>query len=191
MLRVIAIVFISFALSACRTDSSAIDTAPASQQSAASSSSQQSTSNGSVQQSVSSGSSAKLPATIPAASSEKVAQQSTSSSGTYKAQPVSPPESADEVLAEEVLDEPVSVTLEWTIPMHRENGDLLGASDLDGYIIEYSSQPGSVEQEYVEGGQVSSHSLSLPAGSYQFRVIAVDNNGLTSNPSDWINADLA
>jgi hypothetical protein len=183
MLRVITIVFISFALSACRTDNNVIDTAPTSKQSAVSSTAQQSTSSGST---------AMLPASIPSDGGERAKQQpaasddTVTSSGAYTAQPVSPPSPADELLYE-----PVSVTLEWTIPMQRENGDLLGASDLDGYIIEYSSKSGSVEQDYVQGGQVNSHSITLPPGSYQFRVIAVDNNGLTSNPSDWVNADLA
>lgn len=174
MLRVIAVLLISFALSACRTDNNVIDTAPTSKQSAVSSSSQQS---------AASGSTAMLPAGIPGSDEQ---QRATNSSGAYTAQPVSPPGAADELLYE-----PVSVTLEWTIPMQRENGDLLGANDLDGFIIEYSSQSGSVEQEYVQGGQVNSHLLTLPPGSYQFRVIAVDNNGLTSNPSEWVNADLA
>lgn len=104
----------------------------------------------------------------------------------YSAQPESRPEPADPVRYQ-------SVTLEWTIPMQRENGQLLGANELDGYIIEYTQKraPGVVEQQYVEGGQVASHSLELPPGYYSFRVIAVDTQGLTSNPSEWVGVTLS
>ncbi len=185
MLRVITIVFISFALSACRTSSNVSDTVSTNTQSTASTYSQESISSDPV---------TKLPTTTdnttnntPANtdSSQQLSQLASSANTVYTAQPMSPPKPADDVIYEDV-----SVTLEWTIPLHRENGELLGASDLDGYIIEYSSQSGGVMEEYVNGGQSSSHSLSLPSGAYQFRVIAVDSNGVKSNPSDWINADL-
>ena len=104
----------------------------------------------------------------------------------YSAQPESRPEPADPVRYQ-------SVTLEWTIPMQRENGQLLGANELDGYIIEYTQKgtQGVVEQQYVEGGQIASHSLELPPGYYSFRVIAVDTQGLTSNPSEWVGVTLS
>lgn len=153
MLRVITIVFISFALSACRTSSDGSDSAPTSTQS-----------------------------TEPTYS-----QLTSTANAVYTAQPVSPPKTVIEVTYEDV-----SVTLEWAIPLQRENGDLLSASDLAGYIIEYSSrQSGPLAQERVQDGQSNSHTLSLPPGAYQFRVIAVDSNDVMSKPSDWINADLA
>jgi hypothetical protein len=104
----------------------------------------------------------------------------------YSAQPESRPEPADPVRYQ-------SVTLEWTIPIQRENGQLLGANELDGFIIEYTQkgQPGVVEQQYVEGGQVASQALELPPGYYSFRVIAVDTQGLTSNPSEWVGITLS
>ena len=88
--------------------------------------------------------------------------------------------------------EPAIVTLEWTIPLQRENGELLGANDLDGYIIEYSTagKTSGFEEEYVVNGQTSRYELTLLPGSYQFRVIAVDITGLKSEPSEWVTADL-
>ncbi len=104
----------------------------------------------------------------------------------YSAQPESRPEPTDPVRYQ-------SVTLEWTIPVQRENGQLLGANELDGYIIEYTQKgtQGVVEQQYVEGGQIASHALELPPGYYSFRVIAVDTQGLTSNPSEWVGITLS
>jgi hypothetical protein len=183
MIRILAIIVIGFTLSACRTGS---DAPAASQQSAQSEASDtrdytQQTDAGSNTLSES-----RPREEPPATAGEGFNKQQASASGpTYMPQPVSPPEAVDPVKYH-------SVTLEWTIPVQRENGDLLSASDLDGYIIEYANQsePGTIDQQYVQGGQAASHSLSLLPGSYRFRVIAVDINGLASNPSDWVTADL-
>jgi nitrous oxide reductase accessory protein NosL len=182
MLRVVAIVFISFALSACRTNNDESDTTPTSTQSTASTYSQKN---------IPGSPATKLPTTTDNTptntdSSQQLNQLTSTTNAVYTAQPVSPPESANEVTYEDV-----SVTLEWSIPLQRENGVLLSASDLTGYIIEYSSQSGPLTQERVQGGQSSSNTLNLPPGAYQFRVIAVDSNDVRSKPSDWINADLA
>lgn len=164
MLRVLSILIISFALSACRSSDDVSSTGGASPTS---------------QNNVSSTSQ-------PRETIQSTGRNQGSSEPIYTAQPFAPPQTVEPVSYQ-------SVTLEWTIPLQRENGELLGASDLDGYIIEFVDQtnPDTVDQTYVEGGQANSHSLSLPAGTYRFRVIAVDRNGLTSNPSDWVDADLA
>ncbi len=179
MLRAILIVFIGIALSACRSgdDVSSTGGVRLTSNKATSASSAPAKQHNTTREAT------KLPAPAPAPA--PVEQQATTSSPVYTSQPVTAPEAADPISHQ-------PVTLEWTIPMHRENGDQLSASELNGYIIEFVNQsdPGAVDQAYVEGGQISTHLLSLPPGSYRFRVIAVDNNGLTSNPSDWVNADL-
>lgn len=85
-----------------------------------------------------------------------------------------------------------TVSLEWTIPLQRENGDPLGVNDLDGFIIEYSTQGDSSDYDvvYVEGGLTNHRDFELIPGRYQFRVIAVDTNGLQSEPSEWVEAEL-
>ena len=120
------------------------------------------------------------------APAQSVKKPATADEPMYSAQPESRPEPADPVRYQ-------AVTLEWTIPMQRENGQLLGANELDGFIIEYTQKgkPGVVEQQYVEGGQVASQALELPPGYYSFRVIAVDTQGLTSNPSEWVGITLS
>lgn len=173
MLRVILIVFVGFALSACRSGDEVSSTGGKSN----------------VNYQVAGNNVMQAPTKVPETIStgEKTLQQKkTNTTPVYTPQPAAPLDPTEPV---QVL----SVTLEWTIPLQRENGDLLGANDLDGYIIELidQSDPDAVDQAYVEGGEASSHSFDLPPGSYRFRVIAVDSNGLMSNPSDWVNADLA
>jgi hypothetical protein len=178
------LLMVAFSLSACRTNSSSAtaDIQPAS------------SSNNIAQQAVSQPEKSvqdTLPYKAPPARQEPTrtvdtpAEKPLGSTPTYAAQPESRPEAADPVRYQ-------SVTLEWTTPLQRENGQLLGPNDLDGFIVEYTRQsaPETVAEDYVEGGKAVSYSMELPPGSYRFRVIAVDNKGLTSNPSDWVSADL-
>jgi hypothetical protein len=193
MLRTLIILSIAFSLSACRSGSNTASTAPA-----------DSTANVLAGWTIPEKKAQALPepeesakkvvASPPAEQqvvqeqppAQPVKQPASKEQPMYTAQPESRPEPADPVRYQ-------SVTLEWTIPMQRENGQLLGANELDGFIIEYTQKgkPGLVEQEYVEGGQQASKALELPPGYYSFRVIAVDTQGLTSNPSEWVGITLS
>lgn len=173
MLRVILIVLIGFALSACRSGDDVSSTGG------------KSSNDNFVAQSIDR-SLGRVPTPNQQNTPAETVDKSSNDAPIYTHQPVNPPNNI-----EPVSDQPVS--LEWTIPAQRENGALLSASDLDGYIIEFveTSNPDSLDQTYIEGGQVSSHSMSLPPGNYRFRVIAVDSNGLTSDPSEWVDANVA
>ncbi|RKZ15816.1 hypothetical protein DRQ53_08085 [bacterium] len=104
-------------------------------------------------------------------------------------------ESAELARVRVVFELPVAdttdVTLEWTIPNERENGDALPVDELAGYRVEYAEDiNGAIVPAYVSGGASSSHDMTLPARVHQFRVTAIDTDGLESNPSPWVEGDL-
>ncbi len=190
MLRILIILSIAFSLSACRSGSNTASTASAegSQNVLAGWNLPDTNTQPAPQEptrEVASQPAAQQVVQEPAPT-QSLKEPATADQPLYSAQPESRPEPADPVRYQ-------SVTLEWTIPIQRENGQLLGANELDGFIIEYTQkgQPGVVEQQYVEGGQVASQALELPPGYYSFRVIAVDTQGLTSNPSEWVGITLS
>lgn len=177
MLRVILIVFLGIVLSACRSGDDVSSTGGKSS----------SNNIAAFQNQDKSLDQLPLPETpVDEASEQKPVEKANTSEPIFTTQPVTPPEEVEEVSYH-------PVTVEWSIPAQRENGELLSASELDGYIIEFvdQSNPGTVDQTYVEGGQVNRHSMSLPSGSYRFRVIAVDRDGLTSDPSSWVDTKLS
>lgn len=192
MLRALLILSIAFSLSACRTNSESASTTTSSNNNLLagwSSADQLQPAPAPEPAEPAKKELAKLPANQQLAEQpapSETVQQPPARETTYSAQPESRPEPADPVRYQ-------SVTLEWTIPMQRENGQVLGPNELDGYIIEYTQKgtQGVVEQQYVEGGLVASHALELPPGYYSFRVIAVDTEGLTSDPSDWVGITLS
>lgn len=81
-----------------------------------------------------------------------------------------------------------SVTLNWTAPTEKANGDILTMNELAGYQIVYgtSNDPFAnviaINQPYA-----SNHTIDgLPAGDYTFRISAYDNMGRISTYSNSI-----
>lgn len=86
----------------------------------------------------------------------------------------------------------VEVTLEWSIPTHRENEEVLPVEELAGYRIEYqpTDADGVPHAIAVTGGAQSSYDMDLAPGLYRFRVTAIDTDGLESEPSAWVEGNL-
>lgn len=75
-----------------------------------------------------------------------------------------------------------SVTLSWTIPSARENGDSLELYEIGGYEIQYKKAGDALYySETVSESQTSQHVVTnLEAGDYEFKIAAYDVNGLYS-----------
>lgn len=92
---------------------------------------------------------------------------------------------------EPTFQEQTPVTLEWSIPTQRENGDSLSVDELAGYLVEYTKDiAGAYTPVLITSGAADHHDFSLPPDVYQFRVTAIDTDGLKSNPSPWVEGDL-
>ena len=83
------------------------------------------------------------------------------------------------------------VTLNWTIPNQRENGNALPVEELCCYTIEYKTGTSSTIATEVTGGGTSSYTYSnFAPGIWQFRILAEDTNGLQSEWSNWVTATI-
>lgn len=84
-----------------------------------------------------------------------------------------------------------SAKLSWTVPTARESGQVLAASELNGYELYYTTDDPSVTGTIkVSGGSTSTYTVqNLAPGNYHFAVSAIDVNGLKSKLS--IVADMA
>lgn len=123
-----------------------------------------------------SGSSAKAPASSsPAAPAEPTA-------------PVSPPPAAG------VGSDPSTVSLSWTPPSTRENGEPLSMAEILGYEIYYYAEGDAAddgETIKVNGGSQTSYEVVVPGpGTYHFAMTAVDINGLTSDNSNFVSVTI-
>jgi hypothetical protein len=79
-----------------------------------------------------------------------------------------------------------AVSLSWSAPEYRDNGDELFFADIRGYEIHYISTDekisGTVE---IDGAETTSAVVKVPqAGSYYFSIATVDINGEKSLMSD-------
>ena len=84
----------------------------------------------------------------------------------------------------------IEVTVDWTAPTHRENGDALAAGELKGYTASYKQCDASLwVQVFIEGEAVDNWTVALPEGCYNFRINAIDTGKLVSQWSDTINID--
>jgi len=81
------------------------------------------------------------------------------------------------------------VLMQWDIPQARENGAALPVTELCCYQVTWitGNTLGLVD---VDGGATTQLALELPAGLYRFSIVAIDTEGLTSAPSDSVEADL-
>lgn len=71
----------------------------------------------------------------------------------------------------------VKVTVMWTPPSTRENGDPLALDEIALYYLNIN------ESSYTVAGSQSSYSMELPTGDYVATMIAEDTTGLRSAPS--------
>jgi hypothetical protein len=75
----------------------------------------------------------------------------------------------------------IDLTLSWTPPTERENGDALQVEELQGYTLAYRVCNSSAwVQHFVAGGTINDFGFSLPKERYDFRVNAVDTGDLVS-----------
>ena len=89
------------------------------------------------------------------------------------------------------------MTLQWSRPTERENGQALAEEELAGYRVMYRD-PGKLEPSAatleaveVDGGETLSLEIDLPKSRWEFVVIAIDTNDLESEPSKTVEIDLA
>lgn len=86
-----------------------------------------------------------------------------------------------------------SVKLSWSIPTTRENGKALGASELSGYELYYTTDNPAVSGTVkINGGATSTYTVqNLAAGDYHFAMSAIDASGLKSKLSAVANIRVA
>ncbi|MDX1268387.1 MAG: fibronectin type III domain-containing protein, partial [Oceanisphaera sp.] len=77
----------------------------------------------------------------------------------------------------------LSVTLYWSVPMERANGDPLSLDEIGGYEIRYRE---TGAEDYVtlvinDAGTDQYLIEDLPGGDYEFQVATFDSNGIYSD----------
>lgn len=86
--------------------------------------------------------------------------------------------------AQELPIPPTQITVSWSMPVERENGDLLLVTEIAGYELYNDCQE---DPETIVGGETTSFTLAIALPfSCSFSVKTVDSDGLRSNLSDSI-----
>ncbi|MDX9874750.1 MAG: hypothetical protein RBS88_07545 [Spongiibacteraceae bacterium] len=82
--------------------------------------------------------------------------------------------------------------LNWTIPDARVDGAPLTVAELAGYELYYSSDDAAEAGVItISGGATTSHVVNdLPQGVYFFAISAIDSNGLKSDLSEMVEAQI-
>jgi hypothetical protein len=85
-----------------------------------------------------------------------------------------------------------SVTLRWTPPATRENGDYLSLGEIGGYEIYYTGELSGKEGTFtVKNGSASNYKISsLSPDIYHFSMSAIDSRDVKSKLSDVVEVDL-
>ena len=87
--------------------------------------------------------------------------------------------------------ETTTLTLSWTPPTTRQNGDPLTAAELGGYEIYQVNPDGTDKIILVEDGAATSHEIEISeSGEYMFAIASVDADGLKSDISEAVSADV-
>lgn len=74
------------------------------------------------------------------------------------------------------------LTLMWSNPTSRENGEYLELDEIGGYEIRYKKVTDSVYTTVViNNNDTNSYSMSQPSGSYEYEIATFDTTGLYSN----------
>lgn len=103
-------------------------------------------------------------------------------------------EPAEEV-AEEPVEEPVSnpkASVSWAVPDSRQNGDTLYPYELSGYRLQYrvAGSGESYTTVEIESALTTETELNLTVGSYEFRIAAIDSDGVSSGYSSIVRLDI-
>ena len=90
------------------------------------------------------------------------------------------------VTVDKALGQTFAVTVEWDPPQAREDGTPLTTEELAGYTLRVQSPPvtGPVHEQFIPGGATRAHEMTLSPAMYQVQLVAVDTQGLRSDPSD-------
>lgn len=71
-----------------------------------------------------------------------------------------------------------SVTLHWSAPMTWADGSSVSLSEISGYRLYYSSSANSLPHVInIPGGATTQYEVTLPSGTYNFRIAALDSKG--------------
>jgi hypothetical protein len=99
-----------------------------------------------------------------------------------------------ETAATDDEDQTRSITLSWTPPSTRANGDALELSELSGYEVYYfmdGSPDGDGEANAINSPNITELAIDdLSPGIYYFSITAIDTDGLVSEMSEAVEADL-
>lgn len=91
---------------------------------------------------------------------------------------------------EQVVSVPAraNVSLNWGIPLHREDGSELELYEIDGYVVAYGTDAENLDNTVdVTGAAETSLVISdLPLDTYYFAIATIDNEGVVGNFSDVI-----
>jgi len=96
------------------------------------------------------------------------------------------------VLVNEVVVEPepvvASIELNWDIPTSREDGSDLELYEIDGYVIAYGTESGSLTTQLTITGAADTDAVidDLPTDTYYFAISTVDSDGVQGNYSSEI-----
>ncbi len=104
-----------------------------------------------------------------------------SASGSYTLTCEGPGGSAVELISVDVF---ANLLVEWQAPTEDTNGNPLSA--IDSYRIHYGASSGVYDDVAVVAGNVTSHSLNLPPGTYYVAMTALDDDGAESALSNEI-----
>ncbi|MEJ2440678.1 MAG: fibronectin type III domain-containing protein [Gammaproteobacteria bacterium] len=84
-----------------------------------------------------------------------------------------------------------SVTLHWSAPTTWADGNAVSLSAISGYRLYYSSSATSIPHVIkISGGTTTQYKVTLPSGTYDFRIAAVDTNGYAGLLSPAISETL-
>ncbi|MBI1425343.1 MAG: hypothetical protein GC149_18040 [Gammaproteobacteria bacterium] len=71
-----------------------------------------------------------------------------------------------------------TVTLKWTAPSTRSDNTAVSLSEISGYRLYYgNSATNTPYYVNISGGASTQYTLTLPSGSYYFRISAIDTQG--------------
>lgn len=80
-----------------------------------------------------------------------------------------------------------TLTLKWVAPTARADGTNISLSEISGFRIYYgSSATDTPNFVNINNGSATQYTISLPVGSYYFRISAVDSSGYEGLKSNAI-----
>lgn len=84
------------------------------------------------------------------------------------------------------------VSLSWDIPTQREDGSALELYEINGYVIQYGTQSGQLDQTVtVDGGNVTTAEVEgLLAGTYYFAIATIDSDDVRGEFSAEISTSV-